>query len=83
MLRVKKISENEAMAVELYRNLERRQASLYSDNKALQAALYLDPRFRQIFTKMEPTYFNEVTAQMHLFQIYKNLKSLQVSYKSN
>lgn len=83
MLRVKKISENEAMAVELYRNLERRQASLYSDNNALQAALYLDPRFRQIFTKMEPSYFNEATAQKHLFQIYKNLKSIQVSFKSN
>lgn len=79
MLRVKKMSENEPMARELYKNLKDRQENLFFDNKALQAALYLDPRFRQIFTKIDPINFSETVAQKHLFDVFKNLKRVDVS----
>lgn len=78
-LRVKKISSQERMAAELLKNLTKREEMLFSNNKALQAALYLDPRFRLIFVKMKPNYFDEATAQQHLFQLYKHLKSIEVS----
>ena len=83
ILRVKKLSAQDRMAAELYKNLIKREESLLNDNEPLQAALYLDPRFRLIFVKMRPNYFNEAAAQQYLFQLFKHMKKLEVSFRSS
>lgn len=80
ILRLKKLSSRERMAAELYKNLIKREETLLADNNPLQAALYLNPRFRLIFVKMRPNYFNESAAQQHIFQLYKHMKSIEVSF---
>lgn len=80
MLRTKKLSSSERMAAELYKNLTKREENLLANNKPLQAALYLDPRFRLIFVKMRPNFFDESVAQQHLFQLYKHVKSIEVTF---
>lgn len=80
ILRMKKLSLDDRMAAELYKNLIKREEALLADNKPLQAALYLDPRFRLVFAKMRPNYFNESDAQTHLFHLFKHMKKLQVRF---